>query len=227
VTPDLPADPSDVRAPGTATDVPIRRAASGDLEPVLATLVSGFWKDPLYRWLYPDEGTRAEHLVEVFRLVIGAGLATGSVWVSADLQAVAVWTQAGVELVDDELHARYVTLLEHTLGSERAADATAGMAATAAHVPSVPHDTLHSIAIHARRQGQGLGTGLLQPLLADCDRRGRPAHLDSSNQRNVAFYRRLGFEQTAETRVPGGGPVMRTMWRPARAPDGAHRTLST
>ncbi len=193
----------------------MRRARPGDLDAVLETLVSGFGRDPLYRWLYPDDADRPQRLAEVFDLVVRAALASESAWVTADIRAVAVYTPAGVDLVDDDLGRRYVALLERQLGARRAADAAAGMAACAEAVPAEGHDTLHSIAVDARRQGQGWGLRLLAHLLSDADRRQQPVHLDSSNLRNVSFYRRLGFEQIAAVEVPGGGPVMRAMWRPA------------
>ena len=186
-----------------------------DLDAVLETLVSGFGQDPLYRWLYPDDEDRPQRLAEVFDLVVRAALASDSAWVTTDLRAVAVYTRTGVDLVDDDLGKRYVALLERQIGAHRAADAAAGMAACADQVPSTPHDTLHSIAVDARHQGQGLGLKLLAHLVGDADRRKCPVHLDSSNPRNVTFYRRLGFEQVAAVELPGDGPVMRTMWRPA------------
>ncbi len=194
----------------------MRRAQLADLDAVLGTLVSGFGRDPLYRWLYPDDADRPQRLAEVFDLVVRAALASESAWVTADLHAVAVYTQAGVDLVDDDLGRRYLALLQRQLGARRAADAATGMAACADVVPAEAHDTLHSIAVDARRQGQGCGRRLLVHLLGDADRRQQPVHLDSSNPRNMSFYRRFGFEQIAAVEVPGGGPVMRAMWRPAR-----------
>ncbi len=72
---------------------------------------------------------------------------------------------------------------------------------------------LHNVVVRADAQSRGAGTALLEPVLARCDRDGAVAFLDSSNARNVAFYERLGFGVVAETRLPAGGPVMRSMLR--------------
>jgi hypothetical protein len=56
----------------------------------------------------------------------------------------------------------------------------------------------------------------MEPVLQRCDLDGLPAALESSNPRNVSFYRRLGFEVVWEA-APDGGPPLQGMWRPARS----------
>jgi hypothetical protein len=43
-----------------------------------------------------------------------------------------------------------------------------------------------------------------------------PAYLESSNPANNGRYASVGFEPHGEFSYPGGGPVVTTMWRPAR-----------
>lgn len=199
----------------------VRRLELDELPEARDCMVSGFAADPLYRWLYPEETSRPGMVGDVVDLVLGGAIGTGSAWVLSDpdgIVAVAALTEHGVGLIDEEAQAAYRQLLEHQIGRSRTADAFAGMAACAAHEPREAHDTLHILAVQGSRQGEGLGTILLQPLLARCDQRGHLVHLDSSSERNVRFYNRLRFAVTGEVKVPGGGPVMRTMARPAQAP---------
>jgi ribosomal protein S18 acetylase RimI-like enzyme len=56
---------------------------------------------------------------------------------------------------------------------------------------------------------------LLAHVLARVDADGVPAYLESSNERNLAFYGRQGFEVTSEV-VITGGPRVWPMWREAR-----------
>ena len=196
----------------------VRRLELGGLPAARDCLVAGFMADPLYCWLYPDEVTRPGMVGDVVDLVLGAAVGTGSAWVLDDVVAVAAFTEHGADLIDAGTEASYRQLLEQQIGPRRTAHAFAGMAACAAYEPSGPHDTLHTLAVHGSRQGKGLGTALLKHLLAQCDERGHPVHLDSSNQRNVSFYERLGFTVSGEVEVPGGGPTMRCMVRPPQAP---------
>ena len=64
-------------------------------------------------------------------------------------------------------------------------------------------------------QGQGLGSALLAQVLARVDADGTPAYLESSSERNLALYRRHGFEITSEVAIPGG-PRIWPMWREPR-----------
>jgi hypothetical protein len=49
-------------------------------------------------------------------------------------------------------------------------------------------------------------------MLARVDADGMPAYLESSNELNLALYRRHGFEVTSEVAIPGG-PRTWPMWR--------------
>jgi hypothetical protein len=50
-------------------------------------------------------------------------------------------------------------------------------------------------------------------MLERCDRERLPAFLESSNPRNLPFYRRLGFEVTKTLPLPAGGPTIDLMRR--------------
>jgi GNAT superfamily N-acetyltransferase len=77
--------------------------------------------------------------------------------------------------------------------------------------PREPHVYLGYLG--AAVQGQGLGAQVLQPVLDRCDENGWPLYLESSNPRNLPFYRRHGFVEGAPLRVPDGCPVITPMWR--------------
>ncbi|MGL5860882.1 MAG: GNAT family N-acetyltransferase, partial [Phycicoccus sp.] len=64
--------------------------------------------------------------------------------------------------------------------------------------------------------GRGLGLKLLADTLQVVDADHLPAYLEASNEANVALYARYGFEPRDRVLVPGDGPDVVTMWRPAR-----------
>ena len=63
-----------------------------------------------------------------------------------------------------------------------------------------PHWYLPLIAADPARQGQGLGTALMEAAIARIDADGLPAYLESSNPRNISLYERFGFERSARSR---------------------------
>ena len=191
-----------------------RHAVRADLPALLDVMVRGFWEDPLYVWMYPDERRRAGGLRETFALITALGLVRGHTYTDAERTATAVWTAPDVALVDDEEAEGFAAMVERHIG-DRVAHVLTGMDETEAHRPAEPHFSLHSLVVDAGAQGTGVGARLLAPVLARCDEDGVRAHLTSSAARNVPFYERQGFRVVAETELPGGGPVMRSMIRPA------------
>jgi ribosomal protein S18 acetylase RimI-like enzyme len=70
--------------------------------------------------------------------------------------------------------------------------------------PAEPHWFLSLLGTEPALQGRGLGGALLERGLERA--RGVPVHLDTDTERNVAWYRRFGFEVTAEVQVMHGAP---------------------
>ena len=66
------------------------------------------------------------------------------------------------------------------------------------------------------RQGQGLGSRLMGPLLGRLDDGRLPAFLEASTDRSRALYERHGFDVIATFNMPGRGPLLRQMWRDPR-----------
>jgi ribosomal protein S18 acetylase RimI-like enzyme len=79
-----------------------------------------------------------------------------------------------------------------------------------------PHDRSHwylfILGIEQAAQGRGLGSALLAQVLARVDADDLPVYLESSSERNLAWYGRHGFEITSEVAIPGG-PKIWPMWR--------------
>jgi GNAT superfamily N-acetyltransferase len=77
---------------------------------------------------------------------------------------------------------------------------------------------LFVIGVEPARQGQGVGTALLRPMLARADREGMPVYLETHSSRNVGFYRKSGFIVAGEGRIPGSSVAVYGMLRPPAAP---------
>ncbi|MDN5796673.1 MAG: GNAT family N-acetyltransferase [Intrasporangium sp.] len=72
-------------------------------------------------------------------------------------------------------------------------------------LPEQPHAHLVFLGTDPTRQGEGLGTRLLQMTLPPLDRAGIPAYLEATTPRNRALYLRHGFVDIDTIHLPGGG----------------------
>ena len=193
----------------------IRQAHPQDCEGVVATVTAAFAEDPGWAFLMGEEYERLapEFVGALFDLRAPGG----NVWVSDDLATVAMWESPSGD--DDEqwtrtkkAWARYVSLA----GEEAHERLVAYKTALAAVCPADPYWYLGVLATHPARQGEGLATAVLTPVLDEADRLGVPCCLETSTEENRRFYERRGFEQAAEIILRGGPDT----WWLRRGPKG-------
>jgi ribosomal protein S18 acetylase RimI-like enzyme len=69
------------------------------------------------------------------------------------------------------------------------------------HVPE-EHCYLYVLGVDPSHQGEGNASRLLKPMLARLDMEGMPDYLETHNDKNIALYRRFGFEVVEESTLP-------------------------
>jgi ribosomal protein S18 acetylase RimI-like enzyme len=178
---------------------------------LLQTIVLGFSADPMARWASPDAAVYLDRRAEFFDAFGGAAFDHGTAFVADEGAAVATWLPPGVESDGDRLSA---IMAEQTPESRMAEMDTLFAKMGEFHLRE-PHWYLPLIAADPARQGQGLGTALMEAAIARIDADGRPAYLESSNPRNIPLYERFGFERIGEIKTETS-PVLTPMVRPGR-----------
>lgn len=78
------------------------------------------------------------------------------------------------------------------------------------------HWHLFILGVDPPRQGQGLGSSLIAPVLARADADGLPCYLETTKAKNVVFYKKHGFEVVVEDDTSDGKLHYWTMKRAAR-----------
>jgi GNAT superfamily N-acetyltransferase len=189
------------------------RIAGGvdDAERIAETLADAFEADPFFRWMWSTDargirsGVRAWMSVVLGRLTGRAEVAT-----AGDGSAAAVWIHPDRPLSGDD-YAAVGDLLASRIGA-RATEVMGAIAATGPLRPEASHRVLLYVGVRPAAQGRGLGVRVLEPGLAAADAQGLPVYLTSTNERNLPFYRRLGFDVLGEVPI-ADGVVLRPMWR--------------
>ena len=187
-----------------------QRAAVG------ATLSAAFADDPVQQWLWDGAADPAAARLRFLRFFVDEYFPLGHVYVVGDVGGAALWAPPD----GDVLHGPSVDDLLALVGAaigDQALPRLAELARSSALRPLAPHFYLGVLGVDPDRQGLGLGHVLVEPVLAVCDRDGIPAHLESSNPRNLSFYERLGFSAIGDFRCGGrAGPLMTIMHRTPR-----------
>jgi GNAT superfamily N-acetyltransferase len=200
-------------------EITVRPHRRDEVGTLVAVAARAFWDDPLFNFFLPDLLTQ-HRSVGFFQAGIEDCARHGQLSVAeidGRLAGVAAWLPPGVHVATSGRRAaaqgrRVAGVLART---PHRRDALALLNEMPRRHLRDEHWYLQLLSTDPAWQGRGVGTALLEPVLARCDREGFPAYLETQKESNLAYYRRFGFEVTDEIRVRTAPPVW-TMTRPSR-----------
>lgn len=195
------------------TAPPVRPARQGDVRALSAMLARAFHDDAVTSWIFAREATRDAWARRYFATRLRSLVSTGAVHTTDDGAAAAMWAPPEgwrFGLWETVALARFLPAT-----GRRTARVVRWLESIDHRHPETPHWYLTVLGTEPDRQGEGLGSAVLAPVLESCDADEVPAYLESSKERNVAFYGRHGFRVTEEVRLPGAPPLW-LMWRDPR-----------
>jgi ribosomal protein S18 acetylase RimI-like enzyme len=79
--------------------------------------------------------------------------------------------------------------------------------------PKEPHYYLEFLGTSPAHRGKGIGARLIEPMVARADTEGLGMYLENSNEANLAFYGRFGFQTRELIHHRHDGPPHWLMWR--------------
>lgn len=176
------------------------------LEAGAATLASAFWDDPLMQIVAPDEKRRRSVAPWFFERALRLGIRWGDVVSNDDASAIAIWLPPGeTELTPGRMLRAGMGALPFRAGFNGTMRFMRAMPATEKFHKSVkvPHWYLLTLGTSPERQGQGLGTALMEAGTSKADAAGLPCYLETATASNVAFYTKRGFEVIGQAEVLG------------------------
>jgi GNAT superfamily N-acetyltransferase len=202
----------------------IRRARPDDRAKVVATVTAAFCDDPAWDFLTDHQYSRVAPLLaaSLFEMRV----ATGNVWVSEDLCAVAMWNAPAKS--DEVPGAKEVCDRYRASAGPHAFECLQRYnAAVAAASSQTPHWYLGTLATDPTRQRQGLATAVIAPVLQQADNEGVACCLETSTEANRQFYERRGFTESTDLEIVHGPAtwwLRRPPWRDlALAPPASSR----
>jgi ribosomal protein S18 acetylase RimI-like enzyme len=192
----------------------VRLATREDVAPMSRALGRAFYDDPVMGWMFPDDRRRVDLNTRFFALRLNELVKQEVTYTTDGHVGAAVWTLPGrwrLPMLAETLFALRLT----PIAGRRGPTLMRGWQRVDAVHPKQPHYYLAILGTEPESQGGGAGSALMGPVLESCDRDEIPAYLESSKERNIAFYARHGFRVTGAVDLPRG-PRVWPMWRDPR-----------
>jgi GNAT superfamily N-acetyltransferase len=189
----------------------IRSLPPDDQRSAIETIVLAFAADPMARWTWPNAQQYLAAMPRMAQAFGGRAFARDSAYATGDYAGVALWLPPGVGPDEDGLS----EVMQSTLLPSQLEVGSTIFEQMATYHPHEPHWYLPLIGVDPAHQGKGYGDALMAYALACCDRDRAPAYLESSNPRNIPFYRRHGFEPIGAIQA-GSSPTLVPMLRKPR-----------
>ncbi|HZS24524.1 MAG TPA: GNAT family N-acetyltransferase [Gaiellaceae bacterium] len=183
---------------------------------VADAFADAFVDDPVFRFLRPGRlravaRLRAMFVVELELYVLRNG---GTVWTTPEHDGAVAVLPPGAWELPKSMTGREALRWLRAFGT-RLPRAGKVQRAMEEHHPREPHFYIRTVGVRTALQGRGLGSVLMQPTLEQADSACLPAYIEASSERSAALYERLGFRHIGVFELPGGGPPVWPMLRPA------------
>jgi GNAT superfamily N-acetyltransferase len=194
---------------------PSRPARASEVEHLVEILVVAFRTDPIWGVALARPDGRTDHLAPYWRLFVDGAMRFGTVHVTDDLGACAIWLPPGEDELDDARARRLDALLDDVMtpsGLEAIHRLYGRFEASRGSQPD--HAYLSLLATDPDRRGQGIGQRLLAADLERWDAQGVPTYLESTNPANDHRYERAGFRRIGGFGAVLDGAWVTAFWRP-------------
>ena len=186
----------------------VRRATVDEIPELAATLARAFAHDPFYEFVAgkaPERNQRMRDGWGGFLRHATNGLS--HTYTIEDHAGVAVWHPPGYSGAGFIDSLRLLPSAARMAGSiGRLRDVSRAIAALErrrrVHAPG-PHFYLSALGVEPARQGEGIGSALMRPVLEMATSTRLPAYLETATGRNVLLYERAGFAVVEELTIPG------------------------
>ncbi|MEO3769494.1 GNAT family N-acetyltransferase [Micromonospora sp. B9E7] len=180
-------------------------ATPADRDAVVGSLVAAFVKDPVLRYLFPDDDTYPRYAAAFFGHLFDKRVQRSSIWTIGGGASVAIWeppagspgqAPAGSPAAGhgSPAEARYPA---DVLARVESYDETVHAA-----LPTFPFWYLGVLGTHPDSAGRGWGRAVMRAGLDRAAADGLPAILETSNPGNVELYRRAGWEVVGSLAKP-------------------------
>jgi ribosomal protein S18 acetylase RimI-like enzyme len=190
----------------------VKTAIESDEAGVIDSLKMAFVADPATRWVWPEPQKYLSNFSSFAKAFGGQAFECKSAHYVGNYSGAALWLPPNVHPDVDAL-----TALMQSSGSDEAKkDGPEVFERMSSFHPNEPHWYLPLLGVDPLHHGKGLGSALMEHALTLCDQDNKYAYLESSNPKNVTFYKRLGFEILGTIQVNTSPPIIPMLRKPRK-----------
>jgi GNAT superfamily N-acetyltransferase len=170
-------------------------------------LSSAFYDYPEFRFYFPDPERRSHYLPWYLGRVLDTAIHYGEVYTNPEVSGIAFILPPGHTRISQWEYIRrgflptpFVVGFKNFIRSQEGEEFISNE-----HEKIMfgrPHYYLWGLAVEPRRKHQGIGSALLEPVLAKADAEQMPVYLETHDEKNVAYYLKRGFGLTRMVRMP-------------------------
>ena len=198
----------------------VRLAAVSDIEALAAMLARAFAHDPFYAYLAGTAPERSERMRQGWVGILRhASDRLSATYTTDDHSGAAIWHPPGYSGASFVGSLRMMPSVARLAGGYRRlreiSRAISALEQRREHHAPMPHYYLSALGVEPERQGEGIGTALMEPVLERAREDRVPAYLETATARNVLLYERLGFALVEELTLPATDVHGWLMLRPA------------
>ncbi|MFY1693181.1 GNAT family N-acetyltransferase [Plantactinospora sp. WMMB782] len=178
-------------------------ATPADRTRVVSSLVAAFSRDPVLRYLFPDEDTYPRSAAAFFGHLFDRRVSKGTIWTIERGASTAIWESptGDHDSSDEDLAA---VLAPDALARVRGYTRTVHAA-----MPAAPFWYLGVLGTHPDSAGRRWGRAVMAAGLRRAAADGLPAVLETSNPVNLEVYRRAGWQVVGTVTEPLPTWIMR------------------
>lgn len=191
----------------------IIKASNQDFTIISQVIARAFNNDPFLNWLVLQDTNREKRFIRAFEACIYLATHNGLIYTTSEHRGSAIWFPPGKWNFGLFRQILVLPKLIKITGLRAAIRKLKGMKFIERKHPSKPHYYLFVLGTDPHFQRKGIGSALLKPILQICDKERIPAYLETSNEKNLAFYEQCGFKTSESIWMPFSGPKIWLMWR--------------
>lgn len=161
----------------------------------------------MFTFYFPDPKRRARYLAKYLGDVLNCALRYGEVYVTSELSGIIFTLPPGHTKITLREYIRNGFLLTpFILGFRnylRSMECESFVADTHEKImKGRPHYYLWGLVVDPNQQRKGVGATLMKPFILKADSEKKPVYLETHDEKNVAYYQRMGFSLVHTDIIP-------------------------